>query len=46
MSIFIDTLAFPGDQLIVDEGKIAILLGSIAAACFGTFMLAVTGRKR
>lgn len=46
MSIFIDTLAFPGNQLIVDEGKISILLGSIAAACFGTFMLAFTGRKR
>lgn len=41
MSIFIDTLAFASNALIVDEGKIAVLLGSCAAALFGYFLIRI-----
>lgn len=44
MSIFIDTLAFSDSSLIVDEGKIAVLLGSCAAAIFGFILISIVSR--
>lgn len=38
MSIFVDTLAFT-DTDIIDRGKIAILMGSVAAAIFGSLLI-------
>ncbi len=45
MSIFIDTLAFAGQQSIIDEGKIAVLLGSVASAIFGTILIGLLSKK-
>lgn len=39
MAIFVDTLAFASTPLLVDEGKISILMGSIAAAVLGTILI-------
>ncbi|MDE5706861.1 MAG: Na+/H+ antiporter NhaA [Alistipes sp.] len=44
MSIFVDTLAFSGAE-IVDRGKIAILLGSFASALLGSLLILVFSRK-
>ena len=46
MSLFVDSLAFTDPDL-VDRGKIAILMGSTAAAVLGCMLiLAFSGRKR
>ncbi len=39
MSIFVDTLAFPAGSPIIDHGKIAILMGSFAAAVVGSLLI-------
>ncbi len=39
MSLFIGGLAFPGDPLLVEEAKIGILMGSLAAALAGYAVL-------
>lgn len=39
MSIFIDTLAFAGNSLLIDDGKIAIFLASLSAAILGSVLL-------
>jgi NhaA family Na+:H+ antiporter len=39
MSLFIGTLAFPGQPLLVEEAKIGILLGSFASAIVGFLIL-------
>lgn len=39
MSLFIGGLAFPGDPLLVEEAKIGILMGSLAAALTGYAVL-------
>ncbi|MBJ7501114.1 MAG: Na+/H+ antiporter NhaA [Sphingopyxis sp.] len=39
MSLFIGGLAFPGDALLVEEAKIGILMGSLAAALIGFAVL-------
>lgn len=39
MSLFIGGLAFPGDPLLVEEAKIGILMGSLAAALTGFVLL-------
>ncbi len=43
MSIFVDTLAFSGDDIVfVDQGKIAIIIGSILAAVVGAALIFTT----
>ena len=44
MSIFVDSLAYT-DPHLIDRGKIAILLGSAAAAVLGTILIAIFSRK-
>ncbi|WP_374524508.1 Na+/H+ antiporter NhaA [Sphingopyxis sp.] len=39
MSLFIGGLAFPGDALLIEEAKIGILMGSLAAALAGFALL-------
>jgi NhaA family Na+:H+ antiporter len=39
MSLFIGGLAFPGDPLLVEEAKIGVLMGSLAAALSGYAVL-------
>ena len=39
MSLFIGGLAFPGDALLIEEAKIGILMGSLAAALTGYAVL-------
>ena len=39
MSLFIGGLAFPGDALLIEEAKIGILMGSLAAALTGFALL-------
>jgi NhaA family Na+:H+ antiporter len=46
MSIFITNLAFAGSPNLIENSKIAVLLGSMAAACLGFVWLAVAGQKR
>ena len=41
MSIFIDTLAFEGHAALIDNGKIAILMASIAASVVGMVLINV-----
>ncbi|HTG39222.1 Na+/H+ antiporter NhaA [Sphingomonas sp.] len=43
MSLFIGGLAFPGNELLIDEVKIGVLIGSIISA-LGGFVLLSTGR--
>lgn len=45
MSIFIDTLAFAGEQMLIDEGKIAVLLGSVASAVLGVILIGLFSKK-
>jgi Na+:H+ antiporter, NhaA family len=45
MSIFITNLAFVGNPDLIENSKIAVLLGSIAAACLGFIWLALAGGK-
>ncbi|MDE5815125.1 MAG: Na+/H+ antiporter NhaA, partial [Alistipes sp.] len=44
MSLFVDSLAFTDSDLI-DRGKIAILMGSTAAAILGSLFIVVLSRK-
>lgn len=46
MSVFIDNLAFPGHQEIVNIGKIAILATSFVAALIGMFAVAITSHSK
>lgn len=39
MSLFVGMLAFPGNQMLQDEVKIGILLGSVIAAVLGSLVL-------
>ena len=41
MSIFVDALAFD-EEFFVNQGKIAILLGSLASALLGALLIRVT----
>ncbi|WP_144037095.1 Na+/H+ antiporter NhaA [Sphingomonas sp. TZW2008] len=41
MSLFIGTLAFPGDPPLVEEVKVGVLAGSIASALAGAIVLAL-----
>ena len=45
MSLFVDSLAF-SDPGLVDRGKIAILMGSAAAAAVGSLLIVMFGKKR
>ena len=45
MSIFVDTIAFSEPELI-DRGKIAILMGSVAAALMGSLLIILFSRKK
>lgn len=45
MSLFVDSLAFT-DTVLIDRGKIAILMGSLAAAVVGSLLIAVCAKKR
>lgn len=45
MSIFVDTLAFT-DAEIISRGKIAILMGSLASALLGTFLILCFSKKK
>lgn len=42
MSLFIGGLAFPGNQMLIDEGKIGILTGSAISAILGYVVLRLT----
>ncbi len=44
MSIFVDTLAFD-DKDIIDRGKIAILMGSVAAAILGSILIMLFSKR-
>lgn len=44
MSLFISGLAFTGNQALIDEAKVGILLGSIASAIVGFAVLRLTTR--
>lgn len=44
MSLFVDSLAFD-DQVLVDRGKISILMGSVAAAVAGSVLILLFSRK-
>ena len=47
MSIFVDSLAFPAGNDLIDRGKIAILMGSFAAAVLGCILiLLLTAKKK
>ncbi|MFI3317345.1 MAG: Na+/H+ antiporter NhaA [Rikenellaceae bacterium] len=47
MSIFVDTLAFGAVSMkFVDQGKIAILFGSIASALLGVLLINIFSKKR
>ena len=43
MSLFVDSLAF-SDVALIDRGKIAILMGSAAAAVLGTLLIWIFGK--
>ena len=45
MALFVDSLAFT-DVAMIDRGKIAILMGSMAAAIFGSLLILVFGKKK
>ena len=44
MSLFVDSLAFT-DADLIDRGKIAILMGSAAAAVLGTLLIWIFGKR-
>lgn len=46
MSIFVDTLAFYPQMNFIDQGKIAILLGSFMAALLGVALIIISSKKR
>lgn len=39
MSIFIDTLAFEGNAALIDKGKVAVLMASVAASLLGMILI-------
>jgi len=39
MSLFIGALAFPGNQLLIEEAKIGVLIGSFMSAIVGFLIL-------
>jgi NhaA family Na+:H+ antiporter len=41
MSLFIGTLAFPGDAVLIEEVKIGVLAGSVLSALLGALVLAL-----
>ena len=45
MALFVDSLAFT-DVAMIDRGKIAILMGSSAAAIFGSLLILIFGKKK
>lgn len=45
MALFVDSLAF-ADVAMIDRGKIAILMGSTAAAIFGSLLILIFGKKK
>jgi NhaA family Na+:H+ antiporter len=45
MSLFISELAFPRSQLLVEEAKIGILLGSLISALLGFLILRLVTRS-
>lgn len=46
MSIFVDTLAFPAGSPLIDRGKIAILMGSAAAAVLGSLLVVLFSKRK
>ena len=42
MSLFISGLAFAGSDLLIEEAKIGILMGSVISALVGYFLLRMT----
>lgn len=46
MSLFIGGLAFPGDELLIEEVKIGVLVGSLLSAVAGFAVLALAPRRR
>ncbi|MEG2095292.1 MAG: Na+/H+ antiporter NhaA [Alistipes sp.] len=46
MSIFVDTLAYPAGSPLIDRGKIAILMGSTAAAMIGSILIVLLSLKK
>ena len=45
MALFVDSLAFT-DAALIDRGKIAILMGSTAAALLGSLLILLFGKKK
>ena len=45
MSLFVDSLAF-GTSDLIDRGKIAILMGSVAAAVLGSVLIVAFAKKQ
>jgi NhaA family Na+:H+ antiporter len=46
MSLFIGTLAFPGDAVLIEEVKIGVLVGSVLSALLGALVLALAAPAR
>ena len=46
MSIFVATLAFPGDHALQDASKVGVFLGSAASVAAGLTILATLGQKQ
>ncbi len=46
MSLFIGTLAFPGDPHLVDEVKVGVLIGSILSGIAGAALLLAVDKRR
>lgn len=46
MSIFITNLAFPGQEQVIDNSKMAVLLASLVAAVAGTTALLLAAKKK
>ena len=45
MSLFVDSLAYT-DTALIDRGKIAILMGSTAAAVLGSLLILAFAKKK
>ena len=45
MSLFIGTLAFPGNQQLVDEVKVGVLIGSVLSAILGVVVMIYAKRR-
>ena len=39
MSLFVGALAFPGNQALIDEAKLGVLVGSLVSAIVGFLVL-------